>query len=160
MSTDSYDFNRQLSAGEAGEFELDRHFRARYKIQRISRDAQKAGIDRVFTSKRRRHRYTVEYKTDARAAATGNAFIETVSVDAEDKAGWGYTSCAQIVAYYVPPTHKVYLAETMRIKHELPKWESSYPTRSVPNDGYNTIGVLVPLDVFAAVCFVVEDVAV
>ena len=32
------------------------------------------------------------------------------------------------------------------VRRRLPAWRQIYPERTVANDGYNTVGLLVPLD--------------
>jgi len=46
--------------------------------------------------------YTVEYKTVL--PVTGNAFIETIPVDMSEKAGWAFTSQADMLLYFDPAT--------------------------------------------------------
>jgi len=91
----------------------------------------------------------VEYKTDHTAARTGNAFIETISVDSEQKAGWAFTSQADVVLYYVPGRDQVYVLRTTAVRSRLPFWLQACEVRQVPNDGYHTHGLLVPLDELA-----------
>lgn len=162
---DAYSFRAKLSEGVAHEATLDRLFSRWYQIQRLDPDApglpasqraicrafQRRGIDRVFLSRGPdrtgyRTRSTVEYKADSTAAATGNAFVETVSVDTDDKPGWASYSCAQFLVYYVPPTGEVTVVPMPSLRAELAGWTATYPIRKVKNRGYHTHGILVPLD--------------
>lgn len=139
-----YRFDQQLAAGEQGEAYLDGFFMAWFTIRRASRDEQRQGIDRWFEDATGR-RLSIEYKTDSTAARTGNAFIETVSVDTAHKPGWIHTSRADMLIYYIPPDGLIYALRFARLRRVLPRWEREYPKRSVQNDGYCTHGLLVPL---------------
>jgi len=145
----TYQFQPQLAQGEAGERKLDEYFGKWFTITLATRDEQRAGIDRIFT--RGHNRYQVEYKSDARAAQTGNAFVETIGVDTANKAGWAYTSQADWLLYYVPGPEIVYIIRFRALRNALPRWVATYPTRRIPNQGYHTHGLLVPLDEFERV---------
>ena len=41
------------------------------------------------------------------------------------------------------------------LRAKLPAWERRYQQRSVPNDGYNTIGLIVPLAEFEQIAYLV-----
>ena len=142
-----YRFDRQLAAGQQGEAALDEVFRAWFTITPATPAEQRQGIDRWFVDARGR-RLAIEYKTDAAAARTGNAFVETVSVDTMHKPGWAHTSRADMLIYFIPPDGLIYALRVSRLRRALPRWERDYPTRQIPNDGYHTHGLLVPLDEF------------
>lgn len=146
----THDFDSSYRAGIAGETFLDNLLAAKFTIEQVSRDDQRRGIDRYFTSHTTGNRFPVEYKTDHRAADTGNAFIETVSVDSAGKAGWAYKSAAQYLLYYLPQTGVIYCLQMTAIRKHLPRWRDEYPTTSAQNDTYNTHGILVPLSEFEA----------
>jgi hypothetical protein len=151
-----YGFTAQLDKGQAHEAVLDKFYARQYVIQEVNRDLQRMGIDRIFQHKRTALRLSVEYKADERAAKTGNVFVETVSVDTVDKKGWALTSLAQVLVYYVPPTNTIYQVGMLKIKRALEAWKGLYQTRTIPNIGYNTIGLLVPLQVFEKHCQVLK----
>ena len=109
-----YNFDVQLAQGESGEARLDRFFSTWFQIQPATPEEQRQGIDRWFSDRRRPRTLAVEYKTDHTAARTGNAFIETISVDSEQKAGWAFTSQADLLLYYVPGRDQVYVLRTTR----------------------------------------------
>ena len=144
----TYNFDRQKARGDAGEAFLDRWFADTYTIQPATREEQRRGIDRIFLHRQTGERLAVEYKTDYKAARTGNAFVETVSVDTADKAGWAYSSEADYLIYYVPGDDLIYVLTLETIRRELPRWVQEYPPRATKNEGYATHGVLVPLDEF------------
>lgn len=141
-----YDFDRQMRQGDEAALFLDTFFRGKgYTIREATRDEQRAGIDRAFTSPRDGKTWLVEYKADSAAARTGNAFIETISVDAAGKMGWALTAKADILVYYVPPTGTIYVIQFKAIQWELPRWIRDYPPRHAQNNGYSTHGIIIPL---------------
>jgi len=99
----TYQFEAQLRKGEAYEAVLDNFFREKFDIQPVQMCDQRRGIDRIFTSKKNGSILKIEYKADSKAAQTGNAFIETVSVDTQQKPGWAVYSEADYLIYYIPP---------------------------------------------------------
>ena len=153
--TNTYDFPTQLTQGADGEQLLDRYFATWFTIRHATRLEQRQGIDRIFS--RQGATYKIEYKSDARANATGNAFIETVSVDTAGKRGWAYTSEADYLLYYVPGAEVVYIVPFLTLRQHLTQWAQQYPTRQIPNQGYHTHGLLVPLDEFERIAQRVES---
>ena len=75
-----YGFAEKLAQGEAGERYLDSLWSDRWTVGKAGRDDQRRGIDRWLINRETGRRVAVEYKTDATAGRTGNAFVETVSV--------------------------------------------------------------------------------
>lgn len=142
-----------MAQGEQGEAFLDRHFSRWFRIIRATSDEQRQGIDRWFHALRRPHSFAVEYKTDWTAAQTGNAFIETISVDTRERDGWAYTSAADLLLYYVPGRARIYVLTLTALRFRLPFWQQQYPVREIPNSGYHTHGLLVPLDELARCAF-------
>jgi len=145
----AYDFDKQLAQGHDGEERLDQFFGQWYRVDPVNRELQRLGIDRVFTAKRNGVVWLVEYKSDTTAARTGNAFIETVSVDIANKRGWAYTCAAHMLIYYIPPTGDIRVLSVERLKTELLGNLNQYVTHTIPNvrggQAYNTIGVCIPL---------------
>lgn len=139
-----YEFKEQLTKGQQSENELDAYFSQWYTIQTVDMDQQRQGIDRVFTRKDNGHVFKIEYKTDWTAGKTGNAFVETVSVDRTDKPGWAHSSQSDYLIYYVPGDDLVYVIAFQNLRSRLQSW-CNCPTRKIPNNGYNTLGLLVPL---------------
>lgn len=140
-----YDFGDKLREGEGHETTLDSFFSRYYRVTPVNMALQRLGIDRVFEAEDG-YRWTVEYKADATADATGNAFIETVSVDTNGKPGWALTSVAQLLVYYVPPQGIIYIAAMCSIKWALRDWKKRYRLKSATNNGYKTWGVVVPIE--------------
>jgi len=140
----AYDFDRQFSEGRSGEDFLDAFFTARgHTVRPATRDEQRQGIDRVITVPGGRS-MKVEYKTDFLAGKTGNAFVETISVDTQGKMGWALTAQCDYLIYYIPD-HAIYVIPAQSLRWALPGWMRDYPARQAPNHGYQTHGVLVPL---------------
>lgn len=154
-----YRMDRQLAQGEAAEALLDRHFAGRFAITPATREQQRQGIDRIFVQRQTSKAYTIEYKTDWTAAKTGNAFVETVSVDTLNKPGWAYASQAQWLVYYVPGLRRVYLIDFIDLRKLLPQWVAECKAAPpIPNKGYNTLGILTPLAQFARCASRIEQV--
>ena len=146
MTAVTYDFNEQLAEGQAYELRLDNHFRRfNIEIRPATMDEQRQGIDRFFTHRTTGKVDTMEYKADSLAGRTGNAFIETISVDTTGKPGWAVASRARYLAYMVTEPETIYLIDMRALRAALPVWQAKYPTRQAQNNGYRTHGVLVPL---------------
>lgn len=107
-------------------------------------DSQRRGIDRIFTHRRTGKVFFVEYKADF--YVSGNAFIETVSVDTTNTPGWALTSEADILIYYFVRLDDAFVLP-MAVARRIAKAPSRYPLVSVPNKGYMTKGLLVPVPV-------------
>lgn len=151
-----YDFESKFEDGQKYEAELDHFFSKWYDIRPVGRELQRLGIDRIFTAKDTGERYSVEYKSDEKTFHTGNVFVETVSVDTQNKLGWALTSCAQLIVYFVPQLRKVYITQTVKIKRKVREWKAVYKILPVPNRTYKTLGMAIPKDEFAKICKVVD----
>ncbi len=142
-----YQFKEQLSKGEASEHKLDTIFATDYDITPVGMDLQRKGIDRIFNRKDNGAIYKVEYKTDWTAQRTHNVFIETISVDKNRKPGWAHSSQADVLIYYIPGDELIYIICFSSLRAKLHIWKN-FPEKKIPNNGYNTIGLLVPLSEF------------
>jgi hypothetical protein len=141
-----HDFATKLAEGQDGESRLDDFFRNKgYRIRPASYDEQRAGIDRHFNNLLTGACHTVEYKSDRVAGRTGNAFVETVSVDREGISGWAFRSRADYLIYCVVEPETIYVLEMAMLRRVLPAWVKRYPVRVAHNRDYDTHGVLVPL---------------
>lgn len=143
-----YGFAEQLKAGQAHEHFLDEYSGRWFEITEATREQQRQGIDRIYTAKATGVVTTVEYKADTTASRTGNAFVETISVDTVMKPGWAYSSQADWLLYYLPVDGLIYFFEFAKFRQHLPRWVEQFPTRAIPNNGYKTHGLLVPLEQF------------
>lgn len=145
-SAPTYNFDAQFRQGTAGEQYLDGLFGEQFDIQPATREQQRQGIDRIFRNRRTGKTLTVEYKTDWTASKTGNAFVETLSADKDRKAGWALTSQADYLVYCVPGDGAaIYIIPMQRIRAKLFDWSLACEERKIKNEGYNTVGLLVPL---------------
>ena len=153
----TYQMQVQLSKGEEAERQLDHHFADRFLIAPATRQEQRQGIDRIFTKRDTGRNYTIEYKTDWTAGRTGNAFIETVSVDSMNVLGWVYTSLAQWLIYFVPARQQLFIVRVEMVRAHVEEWIERFgPEKAIPNDGYFTWGVPVPLAEFERCCQKIE----
>jgi len=148
MRGKKHSFSKSLEAGKFGEERLDKLFGRMFYIEPVTVEVEKEqGIDRVFRPEGAEWALAVEYKTDAKAAKTGNAFIETVSVDITGAPGWAKKSKADMLAYYVPGLRRVYWLKMSEVRRCLPRWQKDYPKRPSWNDGYRSWGHTVPLSI-------------
>lgn len=143
--TTTYDFTNQLAIGEAHERRLDAFFARWFTITPASPAQQRRGIDRTFVHRVTGKAYTVEYKADDKAGRTGNAFIETTSVDTTGRAGWAISSEADVLIYLVTEPETVYAIRMRTLRAALARWQRKFPKRAAQNRGYKTWGYLVPL---------------
>ena len=140
--------------GQEQEARLDEHFGSRFTITEASMDEQRKGIDRWFTTSAGLE-MAIEYKADFQSHATGNAFVETVSVgkytDGEfvvKKHGWAETSTADWLMYLVVGTGKLFITKPRILRANLGDWANRFRSVTVRNQGYQGRGLLVPLSEF------------
>lgn len=153
-----YSFRKQLRDGKKHERFLDDYYSTHFHIEPADREEERRGIDRWFTDRRNGNTYSIQYKADTTAARTGNAFVETVSVDAKNIPGWVHTCEADFIIYYVVGRGPAYVIRPADIRKRLKQWEVRFESRSIPNHDYNTIGLLVPLDEFERIAHAVSDI--
>lgn len=144
----THDFQEKLKQGQRYEAELDHWFSYQFDIARVTLEEEKRlGIDRRFVERSSGRRFTIQYKADEVAGRTGNAFVETVSVDTAGSPGWVHTCKADYIFYYVPGLAVCYIFRPDALREQLERWEKMYRTATAANaNGYKTHGVLVPLD--------------
>lgn len=100
---------------------------------------------------------SIQYKADAIAQLTGNAFVEICSVRRDGRCeveGWAYTCAAEWLLYLVKGG-ALYICPMATLRHQVTNWCNLYPIKSVPNDGYTTEGLIVPLSEFERVAKIV-----
>ena len=140
----TYNFDTQLKLGQGYEKDIFEHLKKDNWIIDIGdRSFQQQGIDCIIS--KGDLTYSIEIKSDTRASKTGNLFIETISVDRQNKKGWAYTTQSDFIFYYLPIDLIVYILSSKWVKASVKKWESIYPKRTIKNQGYNTVGLLIPL---------------
>lgn len=105
--------------------------------------------DRLYTSKADGHSFYVEYKSGRQTFFTGNIFLETVSVDTPCKPGWVYTCQACFIFYAALLNRKILAFRPDKLRVEIADLKTKFKevkTGKGQNEGYNTHGVIVPLD--------------
>jgi hypothetical protein len=103
--------------------------------------------DRIFT--RYGQSYFVEYKSGIQTHYSGNLFIETISVDTNGTPGWAYTCQADYLMYACLLDHEILVFIPAVLRSQIPEMKLKFretQTRHGQNDGYNTHGLLVPLE--------------
>lgn len=144
-----YDFYEQLKKGQVGEAIVASCFSDQFEVIPATETQQRQGIDFIFISRKTGTPHTVQVKTDSKAVFTGNAFLETTSVDQSGgcplKYGWIFTSLATWLIYYLPQPAKIYIFELDTLRAQMPSFAKRYPTRTARNRDYNTHGICVPL---------------
>lgn len=103
--------------------------------------------DRVFSKEGKR--YFVEYKSGIQTFYTGNIFLETVSVDRAGKPGWVYTCKADYLFYATLLNEMILVFEPDKLRlviDQLGRVFQEKSTNHQQNKGYNTSGILVPLE--------------
>lgn len=142
----------QFYTGKRVEQTLDDYFRgAGFVIEPTTRHEERVLClgDRKFTAPTGQT-FHVEYKSGIQTFYTGNVFLETVSVDTTNfKRGWVYTCRADLIFYAALLNQKILVFEPARLRAEIEALKARFretKTSKNQNKGYNTHGVLVPLD--------------
>lgn len=92
--------------------------------------------------------FLVEYKSGIQTFYTGNVFLETVSVDTQNKPGWVYTCKADVILYAALLNNRILVFQPNKLRFVIEELKSFYPevsTKNNQNEGYNTHGVIIPL---------------
>jgi len=151
-----YDFETQLKLAKEAEIVLDRFFTSFFEWEHTPLVVDKIGIDRYFIGKGTGLHYGFEYKADTRATSSKNAFVEYVSNDKTGKRGWIYTCLSNYLVYYLPLDMRGWIMDTLTLKNRYkfewaPKAEAKeYLVKGIPNNGYKSWGVCVPLSDFTS----------
>ena len=90
--------------------------------------------------------YLIDYKCDEAWRRTRNVFIETVSNARTGRRGWALTSEAEWLLYFLTPDRVLVLTFTA-VRRHLPTWQARFRLRAAVNDGYDTLGLCVPVSV-------------
>lgn len=141
----------QFKSGDDVAQFLDRYFAAKYDIQPTTPHMERVSClgDRIFTSKETGKKFFVEYKSGLQTFATGNIFLETVSVDTPCKPGWVYTCRADYIFYATLLNYKILIFRPSKLRAEIAELKAKFrevKTGKGQNETYNTHGVIVPLD--------------
>lgn len=163
-------FQQKKIEGRAAEDYIAEFLGQQYQIRRATDEEQRRGIDLIITTSDGTE-HKIEVKVDFRAADTGNAFIETTSMEMRPisvgvaaaldtaKPGWAKTTQADILLYWVHGLGKVFVLLPGSLRAALGEWGERYRTRSVDNEFYRTIGIIVPLTELARISTEVFDLA-
>lgn len=127
---------------------LDQAIRDSYPLSRVdgvTLTDEFRGIDRIVVDDSG-HRVGIEYKIDEQWSRTGNVFLETISNATTRRAGWLMTCQATWLLYFLTPSRVlVYFMPELRRVGE--RWATRYPIRPAHNDGYDTLGICVPVGI-------------
>lgn len=140
----------QFKQGMNVEGFLDNFFTSKgYKIERTTPYQERVLClgDRIFTAKEGKSFY-VEYKSGIQTYYTGNIFLETISVDSSGKPGWVYTCKANYIIYAALLNKTILVFTPAKLRAEIQILKSKFKevkTSKGQNEGYNTHGVIVPL---------------
>lgn len=139
----------QWTSGQSVERWLDDYFTGfGWIIERTSQHQERVLClgDRQFNTGS--ETFYVEYKSGIQTFYTGNIFLETVSVDTENKPGWVYTCKANYIMYAALLNKQilVFLPDALRAAIEdLKRKFREVPTSKGQNATYKTWGVIVPM---------------
>lgn len=93
--------------------------------------------------------YLVEYKSGLQTYYTGNVFLETISVDTGHVPGWAYTCQADFIFYAALHNDEILVFRPGKLRSVIEELKLKFrevPTSNHQNKGYNTHGVIVPLE--------------
>ena len=124
---------------------VDAWLASRYEVHVAELEDELRGIDRFLTRPADVTVTSLDAKHDRLAHRTGNVFLETVSNDQSGRPGWALTSEADWILYHVVAERRVLLFLTSELR-DVAGW-SRWRERSVRNEGYRTVGQLVPVAV-------------
>lgn len=142
----------QFKSGDDVARFLDSYFGAKYDIRPTTPHEERVLClgDRHYTRKADSNLgFFVEYKSGIQSAYTLNIFLETVSVDTPCKPGWVYTCRADYIFYAALLNQKILVFRPGKLRAEIAELKTRFrevKTSKGQNDGYNTHGVIVPLD--------------
>lgn len=151
-----HDFKASLARGKKMEKKVRELFESSFTVAKATTDEQWKGID--FTARIRIENGAgvwkgVEVKYDERSMETGFVFVELYSNEQSGRKGWAYTCKAHLLVLVTPiPEFKqdamLYFIDPKELKSRLEDWQSKYEVRRCQNEGFNSVGLLVPLSEF------------
>lgn len=140
----------QWASGQSVERFLDMFFQHKgWTIERTTPHQERVLClgDRIYS--KGDETYFVEYKSGKQTRHTGNVFLETISVDATNIPGWVYTCQANYIFYAALLNHKILVFVPARLRMRIEMLKTQFrvvKTSNEQNKGYNTHGVIVPLE--------------
>lgn len=139
-----HNFQKSLSYGKEVESVLDNYFSKWFHIENVTLEEEKQlGIDRKFHCDNR-DIVTVEYKADRWTVKTGNIFIET---SVAGNPGWAIKTQADMIIYAAMrgvTINTLYMMPNEWLKSMLPIWQEKCQQRTIKNNGFSGVGLLVP----------------
>jgi hypothetical protein len=143
--TESSQFKRGMDV----EAFLDRYFGTEFDIKPTSEHQERILClgDRIY--RKEDETFFVEYKSGIQTHYTGNVFFETISVDNPCKPGWVYTCQADWLLYAALLDRLILVFKPEILRQQIAELKSRFPekpTSKGQNKGYNTYGVIVPLE--------------
>lgn len=94
------------------------------------------------------YHFHIEYKSGLQTFSTGNVFLETISVDTEDKPGWVYTCQANFIFYAALLNRKIIVFNPVILRNVIDYLKTKFKTVATSkgqNTTYKTWGVIIPL---------------
>lgn len=141
----------QFKSGDDVAQYLDGYFSDLYNIRPTTPHEERVLClgDRLYTSKADGNSFYVEYKSGRQTYFTGNIFLETVSVDTPCKPGWVYTCQAGFIFYAALLNYRILIFRPDHLRIHIADLKTKFKevkTSKGQNEGYNTHGVIVPLE--------------
>lgn len=142
----TYSFQEKLAQGKNAEEFLDKFFGRWYRINDIPLEIEKRiHADRLFVDLNGTQT-VVEYKTDFMCHQTGNLIVETISADTTNTPGWVYSCQADMLIWWVVGLSEILCLRPVDLRANIAEWEAHYRKVTIKNEGYNTIGIAVPIN--------------
>lgn len=151
----TYSFEEMRQQEREDAIRLDEIMAAWFEVQPATESQDKGGVDRWFVHRKSGHRISVQYKCDRKAESSGNAFIELVSVNGRPPTpGWAWNPKAELLLYFLPLSRQVYFVSPTKLYEYTMFWCTKNGQKLTPNEGYETIGVTIPLKTLEKTCCV------
>lgn len=147
--TNKFEQSPQYLSGQSVADFLDEFFRKRgWQIEPTTPHEERVQClgDRHF--RKGGTHWLIEYKSGLQTAATGNIFLETISVDTQSKPGWVYTCKAHFIFYGTLLNGCILIMNPNTLRQNIEALKTKFGERATgknQNKGYNTHGVIVPL---------------
>jgi hypothetical protein len=149
MVSNSFVNSPQFKSGMAVEDFLDKYFSNQFEIKKTTNHQERVLClgDRIYKGNDKC--FFVEYKSGIQTHYTGNVFLETISVDNPCKPGWIYTCQADFVLYAPLLDGMILVFKPDDLRKQIAELKTKFPEKSTgkgQNKGYNTHGIIIPLD--------------
>jgi hypothetical protein len=145
-----HDFKEDLARGHSGEHQ----FFQKYQHCLVHLDGRNADFELIKSEE------SIELKTDYYDMnKTGNFFIETYSYS--DKNGGVFQAADKKITYFIyyfVKNDRLFVFNTQQLVRKCAKLKSTLKTISIKNKGYETKGILVPIETLEHLCLNPEDI--